>query len=60
MDTDDLEPTVEKEKIKDLDIMSIEALSDYVRELEREIRRVQKAISAKKEAKSSAENFFNS
>ena len=60
MDTDDLEPTVEKEKIKDLDIMSIEALSDYVRELEREIRRVQKAISAKKEARSSAENFFNS
>ena len=53
MDTDDLEPTVEKEKIKDLDIMSIEALSDYVRELEREIRRVQKAISAKKEANSS-------
>ena len=59
MDTDDLEPTVKKNSIKDLDVMSIEALGDYIFELEKEIERVQKAIDLKKAARSSAESIFN-
>ena len=59
MDTDDLEPTVKKNSIKDLDVMSIEALGDYISYLEKEIERVQKAIKAKKSAKSSAESVFD-
>ena len=59
MDTDDLEPTVKKNSIKDLDVMSIEALGDYISYLEKEIERVQKAIKEKKSAKSSAESVFD-
>ena len=60
MDTDDLEPPYKREKIKDLDVMSIEALVDYISDLKREIERVRMAISIKNSAKSSAENFFES
>jgi uncharacterized small protein (DUF1192 family) len=58
MDTDDLEPTKEKDEIKDLDVMSIEALGDYITDLELEIERVRGAISLKDAAKSSAESVF--
>jgi len=59
MDTDDLEPTVEKNTIKDLEVMSIEALNDYVSDLEKEIERVLEAIGKKKAARGSAESVFN-
>jgi len=58
MDMEDLEPTKEKDEIKDLDVMSIEALGDYITDLELEIERVRRAISLKDAAKSSAESVF--
>ena len=58
MDTDDLEPPKKKAEIKNLDIMSIEALQDYVQELKSEIARVESAIAAKQKARSGAEAFF--
>lgn len=58
MDTDDLEPSKKKDEVKDLEVMSIEALSDYISCLEKEIERVQMAISLKSAAKSSAESVF--
>ena len=60
MDTDDLELPNKRVKIKDLDVMSIEALGDYISDLEREIERVKMAISLKNSAKSSAEGVFES
>ena len=36
MDTDDLEPVEKKPDQKDLEIMSIEALREYIAEMERE------------------------
>jgi uncharacterized small protein (DUF1192 family) len=58
MDTDDLEPIKKKDGIKNLDVMSIEALGDYIAGLEMEIERVREAISLKDAAKSSAESVF--
>ena len=58
MDTDDLEPAKKKDEIKDLDVMSIEALDDYIAKLESEIERVRGAISLKGAAKRSAESVF--
>ncbi|NQU60959.1 MAG: DUF1192 domain-containing protein [Rhodospirillales bacterium] len=58
MDTDDLEPSVKKPAVKNLEEMSIEALQDYIAEMEGEISRVREAIAAKKEALSGAEGVF--
>ena len=60
MDTDDLVPPEKKNNIKDLDVMSIEALSDYISDLEREIKRVHEVIDEKKAARSCAESIFDS
>ena len=45
---------------KDLDEMSIEALEDYVGELQTEIERVKTKIAAKRDARGAAEGFFKS
>ncbi len=37
MDTDDLEPPRKKTEQKDLEVMSIEALGEYIEKLEEEI-----------------------
>ena len=58
MDTDDLEQPEKRDKIKDLDVMSIKAIGDYISDLEREIERAKMAISIKNSAKSSAESIF--
>jgi len=58
MDTDDLEPVKKKAAQKDLEVMSIEALGEYIAELEAEIARVQAAISLKIVAKSGADSVF--
>ena len=58
MDIDDLELKKKKDKIKDLDVMSIEALGDYIADLEAEIERVREAVSLKDVAKRSAERIF--
>ena len=43
-----------------LDEMSIEALGDYIAELEAEIRRVRSKIDSKKSARGAAEGYFKS
>jgi len=58
MDTDDLEPPKKKPERKNLEVMSIEALGDYIVELEAEIARVRAAIDLKVEARSGADNVF--
>ncbi len=58
MDTDDLEPQKQKPAPKNLDEMSIEALGEYIDELEAEIARVREAIKGKKSALSDAGRFF--
>lgn len=44
----------------DLDVMGIEALNDYIAELEAEIARVRDKIAAKHGARNAAETFFKS
>ena len=58
MDTDDLEPVEKKPDQKELDIMSIEALHEYIAEMEGEIERARAAIALKEDARSGAESFF--
>ena len=58
MDTDDLEPQKQKPPPKDLEEMSIEALGEYIDELEAEIARVREAIKGKKSALTDADHFF--
>jgi len=59
MDLDDLEPRQPASpKKKDLDAMSIEALKEYIAELEGEIARARKAIEKKGNARAAAESFF--
>ncbi len=60
MDTDDMEPPKKKAQAKDLEIMSIEALGEYIEELEAEINRTRIAIKTKEAARSGAENAFRS
>ncbi len=58
MDIDDLEPQKKQPPKKDLDVMSIEALGEYIEELEAEIERVRGAIKLKEAARQGAEAFF--
>ena len=58
MDIDDLEPRKPVHKPKVLDDMSIEALQEYIAELEAEIERVKAEITAKQGHRSDAEAFF--
>jgi uncharacterized small protein (DUF1192 family) len=58
MDTDDLDPIKKKPLLKDLEIMSIEALREYIDGLEMEIRRAEETIAAKDKARMGAESFF--
>ncbi|NQW01418.1 MAG: DUF1192 domain-containing protein [Rhodospirillales bacterium] len=60
MDTDDLEPVKKKKPLKDLDVMSIEALGEYIEEMETEIARVREKIAFKEKARQGAESFFKS
>lgn len=58
MDTDDLEPKNKQAPKKDLEVMSIEALGEYIEELEDEIDRVRAAIKLKEAARQGAESVF--
>jgi len=60
MDTDDLEPLKENRQAKDLDELSIEAIEDYIKDLQAEIKRAQSAIESKKAARAGADAFFKS
>ncbi|MEQ8195628.1 MAG: DUF1192 domain-containing protein [Rhodospirillales bacterium] len=58
MDILDLEPKTPKPKPRNLDEMSIEALDDYIAELETEIARARETIAAKQSARQGAESVF--
>ena len=58
MDTDELEPIKKKQVLKDLDVFSIEALGEYIEELETEIARTREKIAFKEKAREGAESFF--
>lgn len=58
MDEEELQPKSRKPDLKNLEIMSIEALEDYIGELEGEIARVRAEIAKKRSAKSAAESVF--
>jgi uncharacterized small protein (DUF1192 family) len=60
MDPEDLEPRTKKPAPKNLEVMSIEPLHDYVAELEAEIARVRAMIAAKEKARAGAETLFRS
>lgn len=58
MDERDLEPGNRKPDIKNLEVLSIEALEEYIGELESEIERVRQEIARKRKAKSAADSIF--
>jgi len=58
MDVDDLEPQKQKPAPQNLEEMSIEALEEYIAELEAEIARIREAIAGKQDARAGAEQFF--
>jgi uncharacterized small protein (DUF1192 family) len=58
MDLYELEPAQKKRVLKDLDILSIESLSEYICELKIEITRAQDKISFKEKARVGAETAF--
>ena len=58
MDTDDLEPRAKRPQLKNLEEMSIEALGEYISELEAEIDRAKQMIAKKEDARRGAETFF--
>ncbi len=60
MNPDELEPLSKQPQKKDLEIMSIEALHEYIAELEAEIARAHVAIEGKQGARESADTFFKS
>ena len=60
MDLDDLEPRNQPPQKKNLDVMSLEELDDYIAELKAEIERVEQEISKKRDHMSSADSIFKS
>jgi uncharacterized small protein (DUF1192 family) len=58
MVSDDCEPITVQPDRKNLEIMSIGALHEYIEELKMEITRVEAVIRGKEVARSSADTFF--
>lgn len=58
MDERDLEPLEKKPDLKNLEVLSIEALEDYIGELQAEIERVREEIKRKNSARATAESVF--
>ena len=58
MDLEDLEPRKQQAKPKDLELMGVEELEEYLAELESEAKRVREKIAAKKAYLSGAEGLF--
>lgn len=58
MEPEDLEPRKQKPKPKDLDVMGVEELEDYLAELNGEAERVKQKIAAKKAYLSGAQGLF--
>ncbi len=60
MEDKDLEPQQQKPDVKNLEVMSIEALGEYIGELRDEIERVRNEIAKKKAARGDADSVFKS
>jgi uncharacterized small protein (DUF1192 family) len=60
MDIDELEPRKQKPQLRNLDVMSIEELTDYVAQMKDEIHRVEEKITAKKAHINAAAGLFKS
>lgn len=58
MEPEDLEPRTKRPKPKNLEEMSIEALGEYITDLESEIRRARETIAAKEKVRAGAESLF--
>ncbi|OJX80880.1 DUF1192 domain-containing protein [Magnetospirillum sp. 64-120] len=58
MDWDDLEPKKKVASLRNLEVMGIEELRDYIGELKAEITRAEAAIAAKESVKLGAEALF--
>ncbi len=58
MDDNDLDPLTKRPKLKDLEIMSIEALKEYIAGLRTEIERAEAAIDAKESHRAAADSVF--
>jgi len=60
MEDDDVNPRTKTTKPRDLSIMSIEDLEEYIETLKSEIERADAAIKSKKVARQGAESVFKS
>lgn len=60
MDLDDLEPSNRPPQKKNLEVMSLEELADYVLALKAEIERTEGMIAKKQDHRGSADAFFKS
>lgn len=60
MDIDDLEPRSASKKPKDLEIMSIDALKEYIADLKAEIARAEMQIAGKESHRNAADAVFGS
>ena len=58
MEAEDLEPRKAKPAPKDLTVLSVAELEDYIAELEAEIERARSAIAAKQGQRSVADALF--
>lgn len=58
MNESDLEPLTQKPVVKNLEVLSLEALEEYIGELEEEIERTREEIKRKSSARSDAESVF--
>ena len=58
MDEEDLAPQRQPPKLKDLTLMGIEELEEYIAGLDSEIARAQAEIAAKRKQRSGAEAIF--
>ena len=58
MDTDELEPRKKKPVLKDLTVLSIADLEDYIADMNAEIDRARAMITTKQAALSGAAAFF--
>ena len=57
---EELEPQTKRPVLRDLELMSIDALHEYIVELNAEIDRARQAITVKEVAKGAAESAFKS
>jgi uncharacterized small protein (DUF1192 family) len=60
MDLEELEPKKQKPQPRNLDVLSIEELKNYIEEMQAEIKRVEEKIAAKKAHINAAAGLFKS